>query len=80
MNSQVDNTAKSLQLEAEVVAGGVDQILFQPQIPLRGLHGGVPERKLDLLERGVALVRQLGERPPQGCRAGPNRFVTARRR
>ena len=35
------------------------QVLFESEVALGGLHGGVAERKLDLLERGVAFVGEL---------------------
>ena len=41
------------------------QVLTKAQIPLGGLDGGMPQRNLDLLEWGVALVGELGEGAPQ---------------
>ena len=52
------------------------EVLGEAQVALGGLDGGVAERELDLLERGLALVGELGEGAPQVVRrdlaeAGP---------
>ncbi len=53
------------------------EILPHAQIPFRRHDRGMPERQLDLLERGVTFVGQLGEGAPQIMRAARNADVTA---
>lgn len=42
-----------------MIAGGVGEILGDPQIPFGGLDGGMAEGELDLFEWRVALMGQL---------------------
>ena len=44
------------------------EVLAESQVALGGLDRGVAERELDLLERGAALVGELGEGAPQVVR------------
>ena len=37
------------------------EVLTEAQVALGGLDGGVAERNLDLLKRGLVLVGELGE-------------------
>ena len=41
------------------------EVLGEAEVALGGLDRGVAERELDLLERGAALVGELGEGAPQ---------------
>ena len=41
------------------------QVLFEAQVALGGLDGGMPQGNLDLLERRAAEVGELGEGSPQ---------------
>jgi hypothetical protein len=47
-----------------VIAGGVGEILLDAEVPFGGLDGGMTEGQLNLFERGVALVGELGEGAP----------------
>ena len=47
--------------EPQPIAGGVVEVLTEAQVALGGLDGGVAERNLDLLKRGLVLVGELGE-------------------
>jgi hypothetical protein len=40
-------------------------LLFDAEVAFRRLNGGMPQGNLDLLERGMAFVRQFGEGPPE---------------
>ena len=51
-----------------MIAGGVDKVLLEAEISFGSLDGGMSQRKLDLLERGVALVREFGKGPAQVVR------------
>ena len=57
-----------LQSQSEVIAGRVHQVLLEAEVAFGGLHRSVAERKLDLLKRGVAFVRELGEGPAEVVR------------
>jgi hypothetical protein len=48
-----------------MVAWRVAEILLHAQVTLRGLDRSVAQRYLDLLDRGLALVRQFRIRPTQ---------------
>ncbi len=52
-------------VQAEMIAWGVGQILPDSQIPLRRQNGGVAERQLDLLQGGMPAMRQMRKRPAQ---------------
>ena len=47
------------QIQPDVVAGGVVEILVDAQVSLGSRQRSVAERKLDLIEPGAALVGQL---------------------
>ena len=50
-----------LDVEAEVIAGGVVEVLADAQVAFRGQDGGVAQGELNLLEGGAAFVGQFGE-------------------
>jgi hypothetical protein len=54
----------NVQSQAEVIAGRVYQVLTYSQVPLCGLDRGVSQAQLNLFERGMATMRELGERAP----------------
>jgi len=49
----------STQLEPERIVHRRDQILFRPEIPLRGLNGGVTEQQLDLFKVSAGFVAEF---------------------
>jgi len=49
--------------EVDKIVHWMSQILFAAQITLRGLHGCVPEQKLNLLELPTAVMAQLRTGP-----------------
>jgi hypothetical protein len=53
------------QFQPQMVAWRVAEILLHAQVTLRGLDRSVAQRYLDLLDRGLALVRQFRIRPTQ---------------
>ena len=70
------------QFQPQMVAWRVAEILLHAQVTLRGLDRSVAQRYLDLLDRGLALVRQFRIRPTQvmGVRCGnPSAGVYLRR-
>src|SRR5664279_3733458 len=54
----------SLQIKPHGVVDGHGQVLFGPQIPLRGLDGCVAEQQLNLLEIPARLAAQFRAGPP----------------
>ena len=54
-----------LQPQAQAIAGRVCQILGDSQVPLGGLDTCMAQAELDLFQRGMAGMRQLGERAAQ---------------
>ena len=47
-----------IEVDTEVIAGGVGEVLFYTEVFLGGLDGVVAERELDLFEGDFALVSQ----------------------
>jgi hypothetical protein len=58
----------SIDLQVQVVARRVRQILLHPEIPFHRLNRGVAKRELDLIQLGAAFESQLGKRPPEVVR------------
>ena len=50
--------------QAQMIAGCIGEVLFDPEVTFRRLNRRMAERDLDLLEGGVALVREFREGPP----------------
>src|ERR1035438_2411212 len=45
--------------QAEVVAGGVGEVLLDAEVAFGSLNGSMTQRNLDLFERGVAFVGEF---------------------
>lgn len=48
-----------------MIAGGISQVLLDPEIALCGLNRSMSERNLDLLKRSMAFVGELGKGTPE---------------
>jgi integrase len=59
-----------IRSEVEKVVYWMPEILFAAEIAFRGLHGCMPEQKLNLLELATAAVAQLRAGSPQVVREG----------
>ena len=51
--------------QAQVIARRVGKILLDAEVPFGGLNRRMPERNLDLLESGMALVREFRKGSPE---------------
>lgn len=70
------NRVRRRQVQPDIVARGVVEVLVDAQVPLRSREGRVAERELDLIQLGAALVRQLGVGAPQVVRRHVGHKVT----
>ena len=51
-----------------MIAGGVGEVLLNSEVAFGRLNGSMPQRNLDLLERGVTPVGESGEGSSQVVR------------
>src|ERR1035441_9319463 len=61
LSSEARSGGRASHAEAEVIAGGVGEVLCDAEVAFGGLDGGVSQRNLDLFEGGVTLVGEFGE-------------------
>jgi len=59
----------TLDVEAEVIAGGVVEVLADAQVPFRSQNRGVAQRQLDLFQGGAAFVASLANLRRKSCGA-----------
>jgi len=50
----------AIRSEVKKVVHWMPEVLFAAEIAFRGLHGGMPEQELNLLQFTAAIVAQLG--------------------
>src|SRR5919108_343253 len=62
------NRSISPDLQTQMIAGGIVEVLADSEVALRRQNRGMAERELNLFQGGPALVGQLGEGPPQVVR------------
>src|ERR1035441_9931636 len=56
-----NNYSDQSNAQAEVVAGGVGEVLFDAEVAFGRLNGSMSERNLDLFEGGVTFVGEFGK-------------------
>jgi hypothetical protein len=67
----VDARDSAFRFDADAIVNGAANALLAAQIPLGGLNGNVPEKKLDLLQFSTGRMAEPGARPAKIVRRKP---------